>query len=86
MIKNEFVFESGIAKVRDVTTNDIILIQPGKPGPDGLTPWASEDEARDWIYHQFQTYFEDITEPEKPDGLGEPTPPGSPLPPPLGEE
>ena len=60
MIKHVFVFENGVAKIKDSKTGETQLEQPGLPGPEGMTPWASEEEANAWIHHQFDYYFIDI--------------------------
>jgi hypothetical protein len=73
MARHEFIFESDIAKIKDIINNNIVLVQPGKPGPDGLTSWVNEEEARDWIYHQFPTFFEEEPEPIIPN-IPEPVP------------
>ena len=62
MIKHVFVFEGGVAKIKDAETGEIQLAQPGLPGPEGITPWASEEEAHDWVYSQFESWFIDYPE------------------------
>lgn len=71
MIKHKFVFEGGIAKIKDVETDATLLAQPGLPGPEGLTPWESEEQASNWIHAQFESFFVDLN-PEPPPGAEPP--------------
>jgi hypothetical protein len=59
MIRNEFVFENGTAMIRDIETKEVLLLQPGMPGQNGLEPWASEETAEAWINLQFGYLFVD---------------------------
>jgi len=49
MLINRFVFESGIAKIEEIQSGKTIVEQPGKPGPEGLTPWDSAEQAEAWM-------------------------------------
>lgn len=62
MIENEFVFDNGIAIVRRIDNKQVMLSQPGKPGDSGLEPWANEEQAREWVYQQFDHFFRDYTQ------------------------
>ena len=77
MIEHEFVFDSGNAIVRRIDNKQVMLSQPGLPGESGLTPWANEEQAREWVYHQFADLFRDYAPPEPPP-LPEPIPPETP--------
>lgn len=62
MIKYEFVFRDNIAIIRDVATGEEILHQAMRPTWGEPEPWAGEDQAREWAYHEFPHLLEDIPE------------------------
>jgi hypothetical protein len=76
MIEHEFVFDGSTAIVRRIADKEIMLSQPGLPGESGLTPWANEEQAREWVYHQFADLFRDYT--PEPEPGPEPIPPETP--------
>lgn len=62
MIKYEFLFRNNIAIIRDVATGEEIVHQALRPTWGDPEPWASEEQAREWAYHEFPHLLEDIPE------------------------
>jgi hypothetical protein len=48
MFTHEFVFEGGTIKIRETATEKDIVVQPGRPGQEGLIPWENEEQALAW--------------------------------------
>ena len=63
MIKHEFIFRDNIAIIRDTETQLEMIHQPMRPTWGEPTRWSSEEEAREWAYSEFSSFFEDTPDP-----------------------
>lgn len=53
----KFVFENGVAEIRSVDTDQVLIYQPGCPINAGLRPWNDEAEALEWMKTVHASYF-----------------------------
>jgi hypothetical protein len=66
-----FVFESGVAKLKDIETEHVVVNQPYNPTFNGPLPWQDEAEALQWMQENYSVYFQQPQEPEPEEEQGE---------------
>lgn len=53
----KFVFKDGVAEIRSLDTDQLIVYQPGCPINAGMRPWNSEQEALEWMQTVHPSFF-----------------------------